>query len=249
MDITKEELDAPAFPSVPAAAGEDKVEDRIVENPADPQPEASDEEEGRVKYSKFKRTLDRAKEAEREAEFYRQQAQRYQEAKPEPKAEDLPDAWRKMLGDSDQAKEVYQTFQSEIRSVREQALQDLRAERQSEAAQVEQNQEILDENLESVSEFVGRDLTPSEESSLLDLALRFTPTGPDGRFLQNPDFEKLWEIHELQAQASRGSRTRSRDSVASISGAASKGEPAADRDSTFNPSWGAIGEAVRRRVG
>src|ERR1700691_2953635 len=64
-------IDAPALgTSMPTDAGDEK----IVENPVVPETSEEESEEGRVKYSKFKRTLDRAKEAERMAEFYREQA-------------------------------------------------------------------------------------------------------------------------------------------------------------------------------
>jgi hypothetical protein len=135
------------------------------------------------------------------------------------------------------------------REAREEARQAFYGEREQQETQLNDNLETLDDGLDELSDVVGRDLSVREQSAVLDIIDEYTPTGRDGKYAGPPiSFEKAWRIYEMQNNVSTSIRKSSRDSVASISGTRSQGEPgSSDKDESFNPSWGAVDTAIRKR--
>jgi hypothetical protein len=248
MDITKEQLDAPAFGT------EAPVEPTVVEPTKEEVPVTS-EEETKVPYSRFKKIHERAKEAEEEAARWREKAEAYdRQPKLEREPSGLPDFWVKLYGDSEASKEAWkiQSEQNETikAEARREALEAVRNERLEEAQRTEENVGILDENFEDLSAIVGRDLTDKEQSAILDIVDDYTPKDRDGNYAgQILSFDKAWEIYELRNQSAKAPKRESRDNAASLSGSQSQGDTSiTEKDKNFNPSWGAVGEAMRRRL-
>ena len=155
----------------------------------------------------------------------------------------LPNHWVKLYGDSDASKEAWQiqseqneTLKAEARA---EALDAVRNERYVEAQAVEENIGAIDESIDLLKDFVGRDLTEKEEEGVLDIVDQYSPVGNDGKYIEGAmmPFEKAWEIYELKQGSSNAPKRSSRDAVASLSGSPSQGDAdiQAEKDKNFNP--------------
>lgn len=267
MDITKIDLNRPAF-------GEDaqKVEELSEENPkpaeelkqeveTEEETPAS-EEEGKVTYSRFKNVWQRAKDAEARAEQAAHEAEElrsrltYREPAKEQENADLPSWWIKLYGDSQESEQAWKIqkqandeFQTRvIEEARERAIEALKSERYEEERRIESNIETIDDGLEQLEAYVGRDLSEKEQSNILDIVDEFTPKDEDGNYLGSPiSFEKAWEIYEMKSNASRSPKSQARNAVAALSSSQSAGETeiGAEKNKNFNPfDW----DAYKRRI-
>lgn len=248
-------LNAPAF-----GEGSQKVEEveTVTEAPAETSEETQaeveekeevvepSEEESKVPYSRFKKFHDLATEKEKEAEYWRGVAEGKGPTVQTETNDAPPDFWVKLYGDSDESREAWnvQKEQNEriLEQAKEEAVRAVREEREQEVTALKQNEESLDGHLEEVSAVAGRTLTDKEQSAVLDIIDDYTPKDEDGNYvgaLISPD--KAWEIYELKQQALNGPRKKSRDSVASLSGSQTQGQPDLDkqeRDKNWNPmNW------------
>ncbi len=185
-----------------------------------------------------------ALEAQKEAEYWREEAERLRSSRRdvESPSSELPDYWREMYGDSDAAKKAWKIQQQQNEEItseaREEALRAVREEQQLETVRTTENMETIDNSFESLSEFVGRDLTAKEQSAILDIVDEFMPKDENGNYA-GPliPFEKAWEYYEVKNQISKAPTQKSRDTVASLNGSRSEGDTnvAVDKDKSFNP--------------
>lgn len=226
------------------------TEEETAEIPAEEDTATSDAhsdepEKGRVPYSRFERKHQEAEEARQQAEYWRQEAERRSPSNNRADAaEDLPEYWVELFGDTDASKRAYKADQKRIAEIEERAEQ--RAIEAIEQRQVQQekkftsNLDSIESRMESLTDFLGRDLTETEENAILDIVDDYTPKDDDGNYAgELMSFGKAWQIYELQQTQQSAKTSRSRNAVASASGAASKGEPAATDDKAFNPQqWG-----------
>lgn len=253
MEKQKIDLNAPAF-----GANAQKIEVAISE-PVD-EPIVKTEEpviEQQVPYSRFKKYHDEAKQAREEAERYRQEAEELRN-RPEPVQynQELPEQWKKLYGDDEKSKDAWKLQQELQREMREDAVREareaVRNERYEEVQRTEANVEVIDQNFEELGDFVGRDLTEAEQSSVLDAVDYLTPKDRYGNYA-GPlvPFDAAWDYVQAKAGTTRKTQTQSRNQVAAASGAQSQGEPSSEQleaDKAWNPSWGAVGEAIRKRL-
>lgn len=236
---TKIDLNAPAF-----GEGAQKIEETTEETVVEPVVEAKEEvlepseEESKVPYSRFKKFHDRAIEAERERDEWRTRA----EIKPTIEAQtELPDFWVKNYGSDENSQEAWKNqlrLNEQIKEeAKQEALEAVRNERYQEDQRTEENIETLDNHLELVAGAAGRDLNEKEESAILDIIDDYTPKDDNGNYMGAIlSADKAWEIYELKQQATKGARTKTRDSIASLSGTQTRGEPTiTDKDASFNP--------------
>jgi hypothetical protein len=250
MELTKEQLEGPAFPtetSVFEGAKVEPTEPAAVEEVKEVKeevPEEASAEESKVPYSRFKKFHDEALRLRQETEEWRAKAEAI---KPEEKpVSNVPEFWKELYGDSEASQRAWtiQSKQNEelISKARTEAIEAVRNERVQEAQRTEKNLETLDDHLEQVSAVAGRDLTEKEESTVLDIIDDYTPKDADGNYagpMLSPD--KAWEIYELKQQALKAPKVQARDAVASLSNAQSNGDPnvQTEKNKSFNPlDWG-----------
>lgn len=246
---------APAFAPVPPEEKQ-TVADIITDEPTDETAteedtatsaaNADEPEKGRVPYSRFERKHQEAEEARQQAEYWRQEAERRSQSNNAraDAAEDLPDYWKELFGDTDASKKAYKAEQKRMTEIEERAEQ--RAIEVIEQRQIQQerkfssNLDSIESRMEGLAEYLGRDLTETEENALLDIVDDYTPKDDDGNYAgELMSFGKAWQIYELQQTQQSAKTNRSRNAVASASGASSKGEPSATEDKNFNPQqWG-----------
>lgn len=227
---------------------EDTEESKEKETVAEEVPD----EKPRVTYSRFQNVHKRALDAEREAAEWKAKAEQLEQA-PHKRYEEPSDApdneWVKLFGDTPESKEAWKIQQQReerlLSQAEERALVRLAQKQQEEQVKARENLTAIDEHLEEVSAFAGRDLTEKEQSAVLDIIDDYTPKDASGNYLGamiSPD--KAWEIYEMKHERANASKKQSRDNVASLSGANSQGEASLDKaeqDKNFNPldwnSW------------
>lgn len=262
MDKTKIDLDKPAFGEGSQSLQDlmdTRTSDTSVEETAETKPEAEEKketeeasvEETKVPYSRFKNVNEARREAEAEAEKWRQRAEELESGggkkSVETSDEAMPPEWKDLYGDSDASEKAWK-----IQQKREQAIE----QRAYEAGQrgvaelenkqrerIESNVAVIDEHFEDLSAFVGRDLTEKEQSSILDIVDNYTAKDGDGNYIGAVlPFDKAWEILELKQNSGKAQTRQSRDNVAALSGTNTQGDTAvnAEKDKNFNPlDWNA----------
>ncbi len=254
------DLNAPAFgPEAMKADGQPEApKETSVEEPKEVEKESEvvepSVEENKVPYSRFKKYHDLAREAQEDALRWKSEAEalrHVREEKPEP-ASELPDYWVEMYGDSDASKKAWGIQQRQNEQLKQEALEAavsaVREERESESIRVEENVTKIDQDMEALSEYVGRELTEKEQTSLLDIVDEYTPKDDNGNYLGSIlSFDKAWEIYELKEQAKSAPKRQARDSVASLSGSKSQGETSItdEKNKNWNPlDWNAYKKRV-----
>lgn len=207
------------------------------------------DEKPRVTYSRFKNVNDRRKEAEEEAEKWRQRALEIENTlltRKAPQEESgLPSWWVELYGDSEASRRGWELQQSQNERVRDEAIEAatkaIEEQREAEAKRNSENLNALDEHLDSVSAVAGRDLTEKEQDAVLDIIDEYTPKDDQGNYIGLISPDKAWEIYELKEQAKGAPKKQSRDSVAALTNPHSEGQPDGDRaekDKSWNPlSW------------
>lgn len=210
-------------------------------------------EETKVPYSRFKNVNQARRDAEAEAERWRDEAERLRSERTaratEAPAGEMPDWWKENYGETDASKRAWNNqVQHEARlaeRVRQEALQSVHQERQSESKRYQDNIKTIDANLEDLSDSLGRTLSDAEESALLDIVDEYTPKNDEGDYISATiPFEKAWKIYEMQQKATTTQKREARNGVADLTATRTQGEPsdsvAAERDKKFIPgAWGA----------
>ncbi len=272
MDMTKFDPNAPAFgekaqkvEDLETPKEETKTEETSVEAPKEEVKEEVKEEEKsedlveeqKVPYSRFKKFHESSKEFEREAEFWKAEAERLKLQRAEVEdTNELPDYWKELYGDTDASKRAWSVEQQRqeriFKEAEERSIKAVESRRLQEDERLDENLGELDNRLDRLSQSVGRDLTEKEQSSILDIIDEFTPKDEDdnyqGAILSE---EKAWEIYQMRQKASEAPKKLSRDNVASLSGSQTQGETSVggDKDKDFNPSWGALQGVFKKRLG
>lgn len=261
MDKSKIDLDKPAFGEGSQSLQDlmdTRTSDTSVEETADIKPEAEENkdteetsvEETKVPYSRFKNIHTRAIEAEAEAEKWRLRAEEIESSKTSVSTESyeaMPSEWKDLYGDSEASEKAWKIQQKREQAIEQRAYEaGQRGARELETLQrekVNSNLNVIDQNFESLSAFVGRDLSEKEQSAVLDIVDNYTPKDADGNYQGAiMDFDKAWEIYELKQNSGKSQTRQSRDNVASLSGTNTQGDTAvnAEKDKNFNPlDWNA----------
>lgn len=211
---------------------------------------ASDDDT-KVPYTRFKKFHDRALEAEEEANYWRNQAQRREEVyrAPAPSNSNVAyegDDWLKfktLWGDTEQSREAYKIELQRVEAIEDRATQramDAMERRNSQEQEtVRGNLNALDQNLEEASDILGRQLTSDEELAILEIQDDYSPKDRDGNIEALIPVEKAVEIWQMQA--ARSPRREARNSVAALSGGSSAGDGAAEvpqAGNNYNPRGG-----------
>lgn len=271
MELTAEqqaELDKPYKDLNTAPAG-DSLKDIVVDEPVAeviaPEtttvvtPEPS-EEESKVPYSRFKKFHDAAQEAAQEAAYWKGVAEARENQPATTTTEttlEVPDYWKKMYGDESSEnwalvqeawKVQKQATDEMISQARKEAIEAVRNAQGEEEQAVAQNISVLDEQFDSLTDKLGRELTEKEHDNVLDIVDEYTPKDADGNYAGAiMPIEKAWEIYELKANAGKAPKVQARNQVASLTATQTQGEPSiTEQDKNFNPQdWG----AWRKRLG
>ncbi len=266
------DMDAPAF-GASAAKTEDTSETTTADVSQTESGESREQgtsaqesvvEEQRVPYSRFSKMRELAREAEARAEEAEAREARYLESMRSREERgvshettsqykgDLPGFWVKLYGDSEASREAYAyelQRQGQIREeARREAIEAVRDQSQTERRVIAANENEIDNRLDDLGSYLGRDLSPKEEDKLLDIIDEYTPKDADGMYAGDLiSFDKAWEIYEMREGQSAAAGSRSRRQATALTSSRSEGEPSGgEREkSDFNPmDW----NAYRRRI-
>jgi hypothetical protein len=263
-------MDAPAF-GASAAKTEDTSETTTADVSQTESGESKEQgtsapepvvDEQRVPYSRFSKMRELAREAEARAEEAearyleslraREERNVSQETISTHYKGDLPGFWVKLYGDSEASREAYAYELQRQNQIREEARRDaveaVRAESQYERQTITANENEIDNRLDDLGSYLGRDLTPKEEDKLLDIIDEYTPKDANGMYAGDLiSFDKAWEIYEMREGQSAAAGSRSRRQATALTSSRSEGEPSGDekQKSDFDPrDW----NAYRRRI-
>lgn len=247
MDKTKIDLNAPAF-GQGAQKLEDLTSNSSVEESTHKEVVAEEEssvEETKVPYSRFKKFHDEARQARQEAEEWRNKAEQL-ERRPtrydNENSTEMPSYWKELYGDSDASKKGWIVQQKREEEIEQRAYEaGQRGAQELETIQrerIDSNVETIDENFEMLEDFVGRNLTTKEQSSILDIVDDYTAKDRNGNYEGAiMPFDKAWEIYELKQNSGKSSQRKDRDAVALLSSASSQGDTSSneEQNKTWNP--------------
>jgi len=256
----KIDLNAPAFGPNAQKVGEESNTNSGEEVLKEEKPDADSGEEQMVKYSRFKKFHDEAQTYKQEAERYRAEAEALRNRPERESNQDPLDEARKLwienYGDTEATRKAWdnqvkinQAFeQRAIDRAREEARETFGSERQRETQRTQENIGHIDNELETLADYVGRPLKESEEEAILDIVDEFTPKDEDGNYAGALlPMDRAWEIYELKQGASKSKGRSSRDSIASLSGSQSQGDSSvqSEQNKNFEPrDW----DAYKRRL-
>lgn len=241
MEEIKQDVNLDAPFQADAPAGDNAEPDTEVKG-EDDKIEPEELSKPKVPYSRFENVSRARREAEAEAEKWRQRALELEESRFKPQQSgEIPQDWIQLYGDTEQSRAAWK-IQSQredalMARAEERAFQRLQGAREEEQAATRQNLETIDEHLEIVSEIAGRELTETEQSRILDIIDEGTAKDDDGNYLgaiMPP--QMAWKVYELETQTGKSGSKRSRDNVARATSASSSGEPTADQIER-NKNW------------
>jgi hypothetical protein len=210
----------------------------------------SEEEPGRVPYSKFKKMKDELGERDSIISRMEERLAQLEDSRTDSSMSDdveVPQSWVKLYGDSDVSKQAYQVqlqreAELEERATRR-ALSMFKEEASQEVAQLEQNEETIESNLSDLQESIGKKLTARQEEELLSIVDEFSPTGPDGKYVSMLPFDKAYDILELRSSKAQSKTINARSHVASLTNNNTEGDTDSS-DSNFKRGWDSWREAL-----
>ena len=149
--------------------------------------------------------------------------------------DELPEWWKEAYGDTDISKQGYKNQQRVMREEMKRALQEEEAKQEAaEQERTERKQSIeqsFDDQMDELEETLGRDLTSSQKSELLDIVGEYSPQ-EDGKYTAYMSVEKAYELW------SKGQgRDAGKQEMARIAGSQSSGGTV-QQSSPERPSWG-----------
>lgn len=232
-----------AEPVTPASPAETTPEIENKENNSDASasPVGTEEEEQKVPYSRFKKKVDELNETTSKIQLLEERLQQLESQPQESTEEVTPDAeWIALYGDSDVAKKAYQVQQRREQLIEQRAIErtiEVLSQREEEqASQLTENEEIIEQNLESLQETIGRKLTAKQEEDILTIVDEFSPVGDDGKYVTLFPFDKAYEIYQLRNSKNGNATRKARETVADLTGTSSQGE-SDSTSSPLKPGW------------
>ncbi len=230
---------------------ENNEDEAVIEEQIKPQVEepvsASTEEDAvadkaRVPYSRFESVHERAIRAEERLKLLEEERASSKTSEVSTEIQ-LPEEWVELYGDSDAAKRAYGLQVKLNERLQEEAtnkvLEQIKNKDKEEQEFISKNIEEIDNSLIELSNNLGRKLSETEESAILDIQDEFTPKDNDGKYiapLLSP--EKAFEIYSLRQEKAKVAKTQARNRVVSITSATSEGD-ISNSSADYRPNqWG-----------
>lgn len=231
-------------------SAEDDTDSATPEDNKTVEDDSDDDSDQKVPYSRFKKVIDERDSYESTIKTLEERlTQLEQKPKEEVKLEDiqLPKEWVELYGDSDTAKKAFLVQVKREEEIEERAIlkaiERLEKKQEENLQRLSENEEIIDDNLSSLSEQIGKKLTTKQEEEILAIVDEFSPVGEDGKYLSLFPFEKAYEIYTLRNGVKTQKVQRARTVVADLSG--NQSESGNDESPTpFKRGWDTWREAL-----
>ena len=229
--------------------------------------ELDKQDEQKVPYSRFDKVRREREEALEEAEEARKLLKQMREEREVSREtpslssyeEDYARKMKQLLGDNPVSKEIIDlNLKSQRDLAREleeraerRALEAVENQRTSESRAIIQNENIIDNRLEALSDRLGRRLTEQEEAAILDVVDEYTPVGEDGKYAgEILSFDKALEIVNMRQSQQSMSSKRARSAAVNAGSVRSQGEPTGVATEQQNKEWNPLNwKSLYDRVG
>lgn len=216
---------------------EEETVEEVEEKVSEPTDKDSVADKARIPYSRFEKVNERAIRAEERLKLLEEQA----DSRTDSNKDDLtPEEWIELYGDSDVAKKAWALDQKlkskSSEEITSRVLEEIEKRQTEKQSEVEKNLAYIEDNLSKFEESLGRSLTESEESAILDIQDEFTPKDEKGNYISpllSP--EKAFEVYNLRQGKSREEKGQARRRVVSITGASTDGEGSASAYDNYKP--------------
>lgn len=220
---------------------EEQVEEKVSESPD----EDSVGDKPRVPYSRFESVNERAIRAEERAKILEEQLNTRNQNTDYDEDISVPDEWKELYGDSDEARKAYaiqlKLNEKNAEETTKKVLESIKQEQAEQEQIVQQNLDYIETNITNLEETIGRKLTESEESSILDIQDEFTPKDSDGNYIAPLlDAEKAYEIYTLRGSTAKAEKSQIRRKVVSITNSNSEGESSNKAFENYRPGEGGL---------
>lgn len=206
-------------------------------------------EEQRVPYSRFKRVIEEREEVAERMAALEARLHSFENDRQESEAlsAPMPEEWERLYGNSDASREAWkiQLVREEQLAQRavEQAVNQLQRQQEALVESIAENEEIIEDSLETLQENLGKRFTSKQEEAILSIVDEFSPVGSDGKYTSLFPFEKAYEIYALR-NAQRGRPTAdARRAVAELAGGTSEGDTDSPVDN-YRRGWDNWREAL-----
>ncbi len=150
------------------------------------------------------------------------------------KDDELPDWWKEAYGDSDVSRQGYKNQQRIMREELIRVTKEQEAQRQAEEAEREARissiEQSFDEQMDELSETIGRELTATQKSELLDIVGEYSPQ-ENGRYVAYMPVSKAYDIWQKGQNVNNGKQEMAR--IAGIQSTGGSVSSAPER-----PQWG-----------
>lgn len=197
-------------------------------------------DKARVPYSRFESVNERAIRAEERLRILEEQAQ---SKTVESKQVEVPQEWEELYGDSEAAQKAYEIQLRLSEQMMEKSskivLEKIQNSEKEQKEIVNKNLEEIENSLNEFQEKLGRKITDTEESAILDIQDEFTAKDENGKYitsLLSP--EKAYEIYELRANKAKVAKTQAKNRALTATGASSEGDTS-NSSANYTPGdWG-----------
>lgn len=220
---------------------EPKVEEKVSESPD----EDSVGDKPRVPYSRFETVQERAIRAEERLAILEEQEKARNENTESYDSISVPDEWKELYGDSDEARKAYsiqlRLNEKNAEETTKKVLESIKQEQIEQEQVAKQNLDYIESNIARLEESLGKKLTEAEESSILDIQDEFTPKDSDGNYVAPLlDAEKAYEIYTLRGSTAKAEKIQIRRKVVSITSSNSEGESSNKAFENYRPGEGGL---------
>jgi len=245
-----EEVTTPASPAETAEDTPSSSPDEKTDDVATATKSESEDEEQRVPYSRFKRKVEEAEDAIETVKALEARLEALEASRKETVTEgsDAPAEWTALYGDSQVAKDAWKIQLTREQKLREESVKEaidyLKKSQEAEKASEQENEDTLDEYIESLQKKVGKPLSKKMEEDILTIVDEFSPTGEDGKYLSMISPDKAYEIYELRSSKRTNATAQARGRVAALTSETSEGDADTSSDTTFKRGWDNWREAL-----
>lgn len=215
----------------------EKVEEKVSESPD----EDSVGDKPRVPYSRFETVQERATIAETQVKMLEKQlAERQPQNTVDEENVSIPEEWTELYGDNESAKRAYVLQMRLNEKARQDAVsqitQDIENSKLQREVEEKANLEYIEQGIKNVEDSLGRKLTETEESALLDIQDEFTPKDDNGNYIAPLlSADKAFEVYTLRNSTVKAEKSKTRRAVVAASSSNSEGESSNKAFDNYRP--------------
>ncbi len=220
---------------------EPQVEEKVSESPD----EDSVGDKPRVPYSRFESVNERAIRAEERAKILEEQLNARNQSADYDEDISVPEEWTELYGDSDAAQKAYalqvKLNERNISDTTAKILENIETTQAKKAQEEKESLDYIENNIKGLEESIGRKLSESEESKVLDIQDEFTPKDEHGNYIAPLiPADKAFEIYTLRQSTAKAEKSTIRRKVVAATSSNSEGTGSLKAFENYRPGEGGL---------